>query len=582
MEYIKLAEAYSELENTSKRLHKTFIISQLLKETSEEDLEHIIMLLQGRVFTDADDREIGVAAKLVLKAISVSTGFSISNIEKMWKEIGDLGEVAEKLCGKKTQNTLFSSDLDIKEVFSNLQKLASLEGMGSVDQKVKLISKLLTSAKPLEAKYVVRTVLQDLRVGVAEGTLRDAIAWAYLPGILPNYDLDTNQINPENREEYNFQVEAVQSALNKINDFSKVAITAKKGIEELNKIKIVVGKPLKVMLAQKVLNVVEAFETVGKPAVLEFKYDGFRMQIHKFEDKVTIFTRRLEEVTNQFPEVEDFVLNNVSADSCILDCEAAGFDSKTGKYTPFQSISQRIKRKYDIEKMAKDFPVELNIFDIIYFNGEDLLSTPFKERRAIIERIVKEEEKKIVLSKKIISSSEEEAQEFFDESISLGNEGLMFKNLEGVYKPGSRVGYMIKLKDVQDPLDVVILGGEWGQGKRSGWVTSLTIGILSNDGFLEIGHVGTGLKEKPEEGLSFGEITELLRPNILEEKGRELVVKPSVVISIEYEEIQKSPGYSSGFALRFPRVKLLRSDRRSDEITTLEEVEDLFYNQKKS
>ncbi|MCF7871904.1 ATP-dependent DNA ligase [Candidatus Woesearchaeota archaeon] len=581
MKYVELSKAYSKLENTSKRLHKTYIISNLLKETSENELEYVIMLLQGRVFTDADDREIGVAAKLVLKAIAVSTGYSVSDIEDLWKKIGDLGEVAEKLCGKKTQNTLFSQDLEVEEVFNNLQKLASLEGMGSVDQKVKLISKVLTSAKPLEAKYVVRTVLQDLRVGVAEGTLRDAIAWAYLPNINPGYDEETNAITPENREEYNKQLESVQSALNKINDFSKVAVAAKKGLKELEKIKIIVGKPLKVMLAQKVNTVSEAFETVGKPAAIEFKYDGFRMQIHKKNNSVTIFTRRLEEVTKQFPEVKNFVLKNVDAESCILDCEAAGYDSKTGKYTPFQSISQRIKRKYDIEKMSKDFPVELNIFDIIYFDGEDLLSKPFNERRELLEKIVTQEKKKIVLSKKLITDSEEKAQEFFDESIKQGNEGLMFKNLNGIYKPGSRVGYMIKLKSAQDPLEVVILGGEWGKGKRSGWITSLTIGVQSDDGFLEIGHVGTGLKEKPEEGLSFGEITELLKPNIIKEKGREVTVKPGVVISVEYEEIQKSPGYSSGYALRFPRVKLLRSDRRPEEIATLEEVEDLFYSQKK-
>ncbi|MGV8169661.1 MAG: ATP-dependent DNA ligase [Candidatus Nanoarchaeia archaeon] len=582
MDFLVLAEAYEELEATKKRLKKTLIVSRLLKETPEKELEKVLLLLQGRIFGASDEREMGVASKLVVKAIAIATGHEAAQIEEQWKKKGDLGLVAEHLCGKKKQNMLFSEELTVSMVFNDLRKVSELEGQGSTDQKVKMISKLLGLAKPLEARYVVRAALQDLRVGIAEGTLRDAIAWAYLEEANPGYDEKTDSIYPENREAYSKVMETVQAALDKTNDFYLVSKTARHGLKELEKIELSVGNPVKVMLAQKVNNVQEAFEVVGRPAALEYKYDGFRMQINKNEEEVIIFTRRLENVTEQFPEVKDFVLKNVKADSCILDCEAAGFDSKTGKYTPFQQISQRIKRKYDIEKLAETLPVELNIFDILYYEGKNMLNVPFIERRKILEKIIKQVPKKIVLAEQIITDDDKEAQKFFDKSIAKGNEGLMFKNLQGIYKPGSRVGYMIKLKSAMDEIDVVIVGAEWGEGKRSGWLTSFTFACRTDDGeFLEMGKVGTGLKEKREEGLSFDEMTEILKPLIKKEKGREVEIKPKIVISLKHEEIQKSPSYASGYALRFPRVVALRDDRNTDDIVSLEEVEDMYYKQRK-
>ena len=582
MKYLELASAYKELESTSKRLRKTLVISQLLKKTKESDLEKVIMLLQGRVFTQQDERDTGVAAKIVIKAIATASGYPTNKIENEWRKIGDLGEVTEKLISGKTQNTLFSEELTLKIVFESLQKLATMEGQGSVDQKVKLIAKLLSIAEPLEAKYVIRTALGELRVGVAKGTLRDAVAWAYLEGIEINYDEEKDSINPDNRDKYNKLILTVQEALDKTNDFLTVAKAAKMGLSELQKIKLKVGTPISVMLGPKARTLAEAFKIVGRPAAIEYKYDGFRMLVNKIKDKVIIFTRRLDDVTKQFPEVKDFVIKNVRAETCMIDCEVAGYDSKTGKYTAFQSISQRIKRKYDIEKLAKQFPVELNVFDILYLNGKDLLNTPFNERRKIIEKIINEEDKKIVLAKQIIVDNEEDAKKFFDESVNLGNEGIMFKKLNGIYKPGSRVGYMVKYKASMDPLDVVIIGAEWGEGKRSGWLTSFSVACQSDGDYLELGKVGTGLKEKREEGLSFDEMTEILKPLITEEKGREVKVKPNVVVSILFDEIQKSPSYSSGYALRFPRFVVLRTDRSPEDIISVDELEDLFFEQKKS
>ena len=574
MEYKKLAKTYEELEKNSKRLKKTQIISELLKETKDEDLRAVTMLLRGKLFSDFDDSEIGISTKLIVKGLSISLGYSEKEITNSYRETGDLGEVAKIYSSKKTQNTLFTSNLSVNYVFETLRKLATIEGIGSVDLKLKTLSNLLTSSKDIEAKYIIRSILGELRVGVAQGTLRDAIAWAYLTN--PTYDEETSSINP-NREEYNEVIDKLQSALDKLNDFVEVAKLAKKGAD-LTKVEMKIGSPLKVMLAQKVNDAKEAFETVGSPLAMEYKYDGFRMQVHKYDGEVKIFTRRLEEVTSRFPEVVKVVKTNVKG-NVILDCEAVGYVKETGKYTTFQHISQRIKRKYDIEELAEKLPVELNIFDLLYYE-KDYLNVEFELRRKKLEEIITQEPKKIVLSNLKLTTKEEEVEEFLALALNEGKEGLMIKNLKGIYKPGSRVGYMLKYKKSLDPLDLVIVKAEWGQGKRSGWLTSFTLACQGEEGeFLEIGKVGTGLKEKTELGVSFEELTTKIKPHIIKEEGREVEVNPIIVLSLLFEEIQKSPSYSSGFALRFPRVVALRDEKPVEEIATIYDVEKEYKKQ---
>ncbi|MCX8147410.1 MAG: ATP-dependent DNA ligase [Candidatus Woesearchaeota archaeon] len=585
MKYIDLAFVYEELEGTTKRLEKTYIISELLKKTSSDDLPKITLLLQGRVFPPWDERKIGVAARMMLKAINLATGIPVEKIEEEWKKIGDLGKVAQNLVKVKKQRTLLSKELTISKVFENIRRLAELEGPGTVDKKIQLIAELLTSAEPIEAKYIVRTVLEDLRVGVADGTLRDAIVWAFFGDeVRINYDENEKTINPENREKYNEYVNLVQSAYDIKNDFSAVVESIKKyGKKAVINVELEVGKPIKVMLYQKARDIKEAFERVGRPAAFEYKYDGFRLQCHKKDSKITLYTRRLEDVTKQFPDVLEYVKNNVKADSFIIDSEAVGFDRKTGKYLPFQNISQRIKRKYGIKEMAEKFPVELNVFDIIYYNGKNIMNEPFKKRREIIERIIKQEPKKIVLAKQLITDDENKAEKFYKESLDSGEEGVMAKNLEGVYKPGSRVGFGVKVKPVMETLDLVIVGAEWGTGKRSGWLSSFVIACKDEDTgeFVELGKVGTGIKELEGSGVTFEYLTELLKPLIIEEKGREVKIKPRIVIEVNYEEIQKSPTYASGYALRFPRLVKLREDRGPDDASTLKMVEELYYSQER-
>ena len=586
MEYSRLVGIYEQLSKTAKRLEKTHIISEFLKDVGMDDIEHVMLLFEGRVFPGFDSRETGVASRLMLKSLSAATGIRVDKIENEWKKHGDLGLVAESLVKTKKQATLQSTKLTVKKVFDNIRKLAELEGEGTVERKTQLIAELLTSAKPAESKYIVKTILGEMRIGVGEGAMRDAITWAFFGDkIGVKYTKEANDIEVEDREVYNQYLDAVQQAYDVTNEFAVVAKAARmKGLEGLKNIGMQIGIPIQVMLALKADTIEEAFESVGKPAVIEFKYDGFRIQAHKDEKgSIKLFTRRLEDVTRQFPDIVEFVKKNVKGKSFIIDSEAVGYDKKTGKYLPFQNVSQRIKRKYEIERMSSDFPIELNVFDIIYYEGKNLVNEEFEKRRKLLEKIVHQAPKKIVLSKSKLTSDKKDVEKFFREAVNAGNEGLMFKALNAPYKPGARVGYMIKFKALMETLDMVITGAEWGEGKRAKWLSSYVISCVDEDNnFAEVGKASTGLKEKEEEGLSFMEMTKLLKPLIISEKGKEVKIKPKIVIEVGYEEIQKSPTYASGFALRFPRVIQIREDKGPQDASALDYIKKLYAGQKKS
>jgi DNA ligase-1 len=577
MLYSKLCEIYEKLESTTKGLEKTKIIADFLENLKKEP--ETIYLLQGRFVPDYDERESGISEQLAIKALSRTAGIKEEQIVKEFKKTGDLGLTAEIVCKNKKQSSLFSEKLTTEKVLENLKKLPETEGKGAVDRKMGIIIELLNSASSVEAKYIIRTLLGDLKVGIGSGLLRDAIVeFAF---------------QPKDITEKKAKGEILQNAYDKVTDFAEIFEKAIKGEKELNKIMLSPGKPVKVMLFPKAKNIDEAFEIVGKPAAFEYKYDGFRMMINKDEKgKINIFTRRLDNVTKQFPEAVKFVKENVKADSFIIDSEAVGYNPKTKKYRPFQDISQRIKRKYDIELVEKELPVELNIFDIIYYNGESLIDKPFEERRKLIEKIIKVIPFKIRLSEQIITSDEKEAEEFYDKALNDGQEGLMAKNLKAIYKPGARIGYAVKLKPDPNEFDLVITGAEYGTGKRAGWLTSFDVSCRDKDNELqEIGKVSTGLKEKArdftspnqekeessgvsskDEGLSFIELTKELKKIIISEKGKHIQVKPELIVTVGYQNIQASPTYTSGFALRFPRMIALRPDRGVKDIAALEDI----------
>jgi DNA ligase-1 len=316
---------------------------------------------------------------------------------------------------------------------------------------------------------------------------------------------------------------------------------------------------------------------------IEYKYDGFRLLIHKQKgNTVTLFTRRLENVTKQFPEVEEYIKKYIKGDSFILDSEAVGYDKKTGQYTDFQKISQRIRRKYNISELQKKLPIEINVFDIIYYNGKSQIEEPFEKRRKLIEKIITPKPYQLIYSKFKITDKEKEVKDFYRKALKDNQEGIMMKNIHAEYKPGRRVGHMLKLKPETNELDLVITGAEWGTGKRKGWLSSFILSCKRDKEYLEIGKVGTGVSELENEDnkVTFKKLTEILKPLITKEKGKNVAIKPKIIVTVHYQDLQRSPNYQSGWALRFPRITALREDKPLNEIASLEEIKEDFKHSK--
>lgn len=549
MKYALFVELYSKLSSTTKRLEKIALLSSFLP--SLKGHEDLVYLLRGRVFPDYDIREIGISTQLMLKALARSYGLSLEHVVGEFKRVGDLGDIAFTCCKKKKQHGLFHSSLEADYVFDRLQKLASITGKGTVDLKIGIVTELLLKATPEEARYLVRTILSDLRIGVADAIVLESIDAAFFKGE---------------------HLDKVRYAYDLLTDSAEVLRIASKGIKEFSKIKVIPGRALNVMLAVKATSIEEAFEACGKPAAFEYKYDGFRVLITYDGKEFRLFTRRLEEVTNQFPDIISYVKEHVRGKSFILDAEAVGFDAEKKRYLPFESVSQRIKRKYGIPELAKKLPVELNVFDVLYHNGEPLFDEPLSKRRALLEKIISSARWKIRLSEQLVTDSVEKAKAFYKESLHAGEEGIMVKNISVPYRPGRYVGYMVKIKpDVRD-LDLVIVGAEYGTGKRAGGLTSFIVACRDNGDFKEVGMVSSGLKEKEGEGTTYKELNALLQKLIVSEKGNGVKVKPKVVVSVTYQNIQHSPTYSSGYALRFPRITHYRPERGTKDIASIEDI----------
>ena len=564
MEYSVLVNYYEKLESTTSKLKKTKILAELFKNVSKENLPKIVLLVQGIVYPKYMQMELGIASQLMIKAISRATGYSEKEIEEIFKKTGDLGLTAEQCVKKRRQAILFRKKVSLENVFENIRKLALITGEKSQEKKLSIIAELLTSAEPKEAKYIVRTILEELRVGAAEGIIRDAIASAFL--------VEENA----SKEEKENAIKAVEYAWNVLSDFGEVAKIAKEeGIEGLKKVKPILGKPLQVMLGLSAKDIESVVKEFGK-VMVQYKYDGMRAQCHKKGDRVWIFTRRQEDVTKQFPDLVNAVKNNVLAKECIVEGEAWAVDPKTKKPMPFQKLSHRIHRKYEIERMVEEIPVQLNVFDVVYLDGKILFNKKQIERFRILKKIIKEEEGKIKIAKTLITDNIKEIEKFYHEALNEKQEGIMIKVLDAPYIFGRHVGGWYKIKPTMETLDCVIVGASWGEGARAKWLTSYELGVRDPDtgDFLRCGMMGTGLTEE-----QFENMTKILKPLIISEKGKEVKVKPKIVVEVAYQEIQKSPHYESGFALRFPRFVRLREDKSPEEVDTIERIRQLYLSQ---
>ena len=556
MQYSRLAETFEKLESTQKTLEKTDILAELFRESGEE-LPEVVLLATGTPFPAWKNMDLGVSSKTLVKIISKATGRSEDEITEVWKDEGDLGFAAEEMVEKKTQQRLMTREVTVEKVFERLQKVAEMDAKGlsqsvNQDKKQKELADLISSADPKEARYLARIIINNLRLGVGEGTIRDALAEAFFDG--------------EHKDK-------IQKAYDFTNDFAEVSKACREGLEKVESLELELNRPIKSMLAKKVETIEEGFEEVGEPAAIDYKYDGMRAQIHVKEGDVTVFTRRLEDVTEQFPDVVESVEENIDSENCIIDTEIVGYDPEDGGMIPFQKLSKRIKRKYEIQKLKAQIPVTVRPFDLIYLD-EPILEKKYSERWRKLNRIVSEEENEMKMVDHAETSEEEKVGEMQQKSLSAGHEGIMMKSLDAEYKPGNRVGYMVKLKPVMETLDLAIIAAKWSEGRRSDWLGQLYLGCYDekNDEYLEVGKMATGLTDE-----QFQEITEKLKPLITSEDGRKVKVRPEVIVEAEYEEIQKSPNYSSGYALRFPRMKQFRDDK--EEADGLDKIKNLYSDQ---
>ncbi|WP_048058153.1 ATP-dependent DNA ligase [Pyrococcus yayanosii] len=549
MRYLELAQLYQRLEKTTLKTLKTRLVADFLKKVPNDLLEIIPYLILGDVFPEWDERELGVGEKLLIRAVSMATGVDAKEIENSVKETGDLGESVALAIKKRKQRSFFSQPLTIKRVYDTLVKVAEISGEGSQDKKLKYLANLFMDAEPIEAKYLARTILGIMRTGVAEGILRDAIA-----------------------EAFHVKVELVERAYMLTSDFGFVTKVAKlEGNEGLAKVTIQVGKPIKPMLAQQAASIKDALLEMGGEAEFEIKYDGARVQVHKDGDRIIVYSRRLENVTRSIPEVVERLKRAIKAEKAIVEGElvAVGED---GRPLPFQYVLRRFRRKYNIEEMIEKIPLELNLFDVLYVGGKALIDEPFIERRKTLEGII-EADGWIKVAENLITKSVEEAESFYRKALGMGHEGLMAKRLDSVYEPGNRGKKWLKIKPTMENLDLVIIGAEWGEGRRAHVFGSFILGAYDphTGEFVEVGKVGSGFTDE-----DLIEFTKMLKRLITKEEGKRVWFEPKVVIEVTYQEIQKSPKYRSGFALRFPRYVALRDDKGPEDADTIERIAQLY------
>ncbi|MTK63383.1 MAG: ATP-dependent DNA ligase [Methanobacterium sp.] len=549
--YIKMVEVYEELDSTTKRLEKTAILAKFFNEIGNEDSELlpvVTLLSLGRVFPTWSEEELGIGSKLLMKAIALVVGVKPEEVEDKQRDAGDIGRAAQELFSKKKQATLFSRKLTIKKVQSNLMKMATVSGNRAQSKKLEILRELLSSASPTEAKYITRTVIEELRVGVGEGTIRDALSQAF-----------------------NVDKAIVERAHMLTNDLGLVAeVSKEEGIEGLQKLSLNPGKPVKPMLAQLSPGIETSITEMGW-AFCETKYDGIRVQIHRLGDEVNVFTRRLENISNAVPEIVEYIKKDLPPKNFIVEGEI--IVTRDGKPISFQYILQRVRRKYDIERMRNEVPLKLYLFDVLYYE-EPLLDAPFEKRREVLESIVNITPDKIELSEqvKVTSESVQEAQDLFNNSIKGGHEGIMIKDPTAPYIPGIRGKKMLKFKAEPETLDLVVVGGTYGKGKRAHFIGSYLLAARDeNNEFKTLAHAATGLDDKTLE-----ELSDLSEPLITSKVGRQVHIAPQIILEIAYSEIVKSPEYESGYSLRFPVVKRIRNDLSLDDIDTVDRIDSMF------
>ncbi|MUV60946.1 ATP-dependent DNA ligase LigA [Halobacterium sp. CBA1126] len=550
MEFRSFAAHAADVEATDADLDVVAKVAALFAEAGD-DLAVVARFVQGRVFPAHSETKLDVGPRLCYEALAraAATNVSVDDVEARLAETGDIGEVAANLdLGGQAGLGAFAAEggddgLSVADVYADLRALAAAEGDGSQDEKVTLLFGLFNDCSGEEARYLARLVLGEMRIGVGEGAVRDAIA-----------------------EAFDVAVESTERALQVSNDYGLVAETARDdGEEGLDAMHLEVGRPVQAMLAQAG-TVTDALEEWEEAAV-ETKFDGARVQVHWDGEEVSLYSRNMEDVTDALPELVEFVEEHVEA-PVILDGEAVAVDDD-GSPLPFQEILKRFRRKHDVAEMRDEIRVELHAFDCLHAGGEDLLDEPFRERHERLRAVVDDES---AVSEILVTEDADEIAAFEEDALEAGHEGIMLKDPYAAYTPGDRGKHWLKRKPDVETLDLVVTGAEWGEGRRASFLGTFLLSARdeATGEFETIGKVATGITDE-----ELADLTALLEPHVRAEDGQEVDLEPAVVFEVGYEEIQTSPTYESGYALRFPRFVTVREDKPPEDADTIERVERL-------
>ncbi len=582
MLYEKLARAYDEIESTSGSLDKIKIFSEFLSEADPSVVDKIVALTMGKLHPDwQSEPEIGIAEKMAIQVVAAAASVSETVVREKLRKIGDIGSAAEELLQDSAQATLFAQDLTVSVVYDTLDEAARMSGSGSNKEKISKIVSILTDAHPLEARYILRTISGSLRLGLGDMGIIDALSSAYTGSRDARGD--------------------IENAFNVCSDLSRVAcILASKGIDAVRKIHTEVGVPIRMMAAKKLSEPTEILEKVGKKALVEFKYDGERIQAHKNGDNIILYSRRQEIITNQYPDVAELIRTHVKAETCVLEGECVAIDSTTGKMRPFQELMRR-RRKTDIEKTQDEVPVAFFIFDLLFMNGQDVTAYPLLERRQLMESSVIKDDKVQLTTGEIINDPER-LYEFFKIALDTGHEGVIAKAVheDSKYQAGARSWLWIKLKasyteGLADSIDLVIVGAIYGRGKRTGVYGAILASVYDDmtDTYPTVCKIGTGFTEE-----MLAEFKKRLEKHVIETKNPKVIsdieadiwFEPVEVIEILGDEITISPTHPAGrnrlkgdggLAIRFPRFTgKWRDDKDPTQATTVDDLIEAFERQR--
>lgn len=549
----ELCELCEKLAATTKRLVMVDLAAAFLRALDSSEVEPAVSMILGRPFPRWDQRVLELNWATVSSVIKRLTNLDWDDFRTVYSQTGDVGSAVKTVFEAskiRKQATLFEKAMSILEVRQTFENISEASGQGSRERKERLTEALLSQASPLEAKYLVKIMIGEMRMGFHEGLMEMAVARVF-----------------------DVPLETVQTANMVTGDIGEAASILKiKGKEGVANLGFRVFRPIKPMMAQMAASVKEALNEADGPMAFEYKLDGARIQIHKSADNVRVYSRRLTDVTESLPEILELVRREVRKRDVILEGEVIAVAKDKASPLLFQHLMRRFRRVHKIDEMTHEIPIELQLFDVIYYDGKSLIDMPYEQRR----RKLSEMAGRIQLTRQIVTDNIGQAEAFLTEALKSGHEGLVAKKLDSPYTPGIRGKRWFKIKQILEPLDLVIVAAEWGYGRRHNWLSDYYLAArdAETDKFLTLGKTFKGLTDK-----EIIEMTERLKGLVVREQPHRVVVMPKIVVEVAYNEIQKSPKYECGMALRFARISRIRDDKSVDDVDTIQHVREIFEKQ---